>query len=99
MTLVSPLRIENNALSGTLLFNGKPLVNATSYNPNTSANSGVAYSGAGGLPANDSEGKISAMVAALKASYAATPDVASNSSIANLLSTTGSVAGYRRLGP
>lgn len=38
------LSIESNALSGALLFNGKPLVNSSSYNPNTVTNSGVVYS-------------------------------------------------------
>lgn len=85
------LKIESNALSGTLLFNGKPLVNASGYNPNARTNSGVVFSGTGGLPANDVAGQITAIMTALKSAYSGS-DVASNSNVAGLLSATGTGA-------
>ena len=91
MALISPLRIEANALSGTLLFNGKPLVNASSYNPNARANSGVVFSGTGGLPASDADGRITAMVTALKSAYSGSDGI-SNTNVASLLSATGTGA-------
>jgi hypothetical protein len=85
------LRIENNALSGTLLFNGKPLLNASAYNPNARANSGVVFSGNGGLPGSDANGQLTDLVAKLKLAYAGS-DVASSSNVASLLSATGTGA-------
>ena len=83
--------MESNALSGTLLFNGRSLRNATTYNPNARANSGVVFSGTT-LPANDTTGQITSLVTALKAAYSSTPDIASNANIANLIAATGSTA-------
>ena len=90
-TVNGRVSIENNALSGTLLFNGKSLTNGTSYNPNTIANSGVIFSGTA-LPENDKTGAITNMVTALKAAYGSAPDISSNANIANLISATGSTA-------
>jgi uncharacterized membrane protein len=85
------LKIESNALSGTLLFNGKPLLNASTYNPNARTNSGVVFTSTAGLPGSDASGQITAMVTALKSAYAGS-DVASNSNVASLLSATGTTA-------
>lgn len=89
-TVSGSLRIENNALSGTLLFNGRSLRNATTYNPNARANSGVVFSGTT-LPANDSSGQMTSMVNALKVAYSGA-DIISNANIANLIAATGSTA-------
>ncbi|MDD2745378.1 MAG: prepilin-type N-terminal cleavage/methylation domain-containing protein [Candidatus Gracilibacteria bacterium] len=80
------LAIESNALSGTLLFNGKPLVNASSYNPNMVTNSGVVYSSTGGALGTD---LATTLVTNLQAAYQGS-DIANNSNIASLLSITGS---------
>jgi hypothetical protein len=84
-TAGNALKIESNALSGTLLFNGKTLSNATTYNPAAK----VVFSGSS-LPASSTA--ISDMVTALKAAYSSTPDIAGNTSVASLLSATGATA-------
>ncbi len=84
-------KIDTNALSGTLLFHGKPLVGASTYNPNARTNSGVVFSGTGGLPTNDTSGQLTSIITSLKSAYSGT-DIASNSNITNLLATTGTAS-------
>lgn len=83
-TTGNSLSIEDNALSGTLLFNGKAPTNATTYDPADK----VVFSGTT-LPSSDASGQITSMVTALKSAYATVPDIAGNTAIANLLATTG----------
>jgi len=90
-TVNGRVSIESNVLSGSLLFHGRSLTNATTYNPNARANSGVVFSGAS-LPTSDASGQLSSMVNALKAAYGSTPDIVSNANIANLIAATGSTA-------
>lgn len=77
--------ISISSLSGTLLFNGKPLVNASSYNPVS-----VVYSGAA-LPTNDTSGQITAMMNNLKNAYSGS-DLSGIANVSTLLSTSGSTA-------
>lgn len=74
------LEISTNSLSGTLLFNGKNLASASSFNPNV-----VVFSGAS-LPTSDTGGLITNMMNNLKTAYSGS-DIATNSSIATLIST------------
>ncbi|MDD2744939.1 MAG: FISUMP domain-containing protein [Candidatus Gracilibacteria bacterium] len=73
-----------NTLSGTLLFNGKSLKNASSFNPTT-----VVYTSTGGTPTTTTE--LNTLITGLKSAYT-TSDITNNSSIATLLSTTGATA-------
>lgn len=57
------LSITDGSLSGSLLFHGKPLKSASSYNPST-----VVFSGAQ-LPTSDTSGAISTMMNNLKTAY------------------------------
>ena len=84
------LRIEQNALSGTLLFHNRPTATFSTYNPNNRANSGVVFSGAS-LPTSDTNGGITAMVNALKSAYSGS-DIASDTNITSLLATNGTSA-------
>jgi hypothetical protein len=70
-----------SSLSGTLLFNGKPLASASAYDPNKPVACGDT------LPISDLA--ITTMITNLKTAYSGS-DIASNANIANLLSTTGS---------
>ncbi len=85
--------VTTASLSGTLLFNGKSLRNASFFNPST-----VVYSGAkvpsnpSGLP--DTGTGIYNMMVALKSIYGAS-DIQGNQSIATLINTaTGSLAAF-----
>lgn len=78
------LKVEENALSGTLLFNGKPLVDATKYNPNTALSGGVVYTTTGSISTISG----SLLVNNLKTLYGSVPDIAGNSAIASLLTAT-----------
>lgn len=81
--------MRNGTLSGTLLFNGRNLLGASSFNPGTA--SALVFSGAT-LPTDNTTGQITNMMAALKVAYSGS-DVASNGSIATLLNTsTGGLA-------
>ncbi len=81
-TTTSELTVENNTLSGTLLFNGKPLIYATKYNPNAQTNSGVVATITPGDSFSGTE-----IITNLKAAYSSS-DLTSNSSIASLIATT-----------
>ncbi len=72
---------SGDSLSGKLLFNGKPLKAASGFNPNQ-----VVYSG-GSLPSTDTE--MENIVNKLKAVYE-NSDIRDSSSLAGLLSVTGS---------
>jgi hypothetical protein len=89
------LAIESNVLSGTLLFNGRPLLGSSTFNPNAQINGGVVFSGAI-LPQNDNSGQITAMVNGLKSAYSGS-DIASDLNVANLLAATES-ASLKNLG-
>lgn len=76
-----------NSISGTLLFNGKSLNNASEFNPNSVP---IIFSGST-LPTDDTTGKITAMITNLKTAYSSS-DISGNSNIAGLLSATGTTA-------
>lgn len=84
------LAVESNALSGTLLFNGRPILGSSTYNPNAQINSGVVFSGAK-LPENDISGQITAMVNGLKSAYSGS-DIATDLNVANLLAASGNAS-------
>ncbi len=84
------LSVESNALSGTLLFNGRPLLGSSTFNPNAQINSGVVFSGAK-LPENDISGQITAMVNGLKSAYSGS-DMATDLNVANLLAASGNAS-------
>ena len=75
-----------NALSGTLLFNGKTLRNASSFNPNQVVFSGSkTVTNPSGLP-NTSSG-ITDMVSALKALYGSS-DIQNHQNVSTLINTS-----------
>lgn len=76
------LETRNNTLSGSLLFNGKSLVNASTFNPTT-----VVYSGSK-LPTDDTSKQITNMVKALQSAYSGTDITAINQNITTLLNTS-----------
>lgn len=78
--------LSSSSLSGTLLFNGKPLQGASTFNPNT-----VVYSGTG-LPASDASGQLATLVNNLKTAYSGSDLTNSNPAVSSLLSATGSTA-------
>lgn len=57
------INIGSDTLSGTLLFSGKPLKSASTFNPNI-----VVYSGSS-LPTSDTAGAIATMMTSLKSAY------------------------------
>ena len=79
-----------NSLSGTLLFHGRSLRNASAFNPNSLT---PVYTSTGGLPSTNSQ--IEQLMTNLKTAYSGTgspTDIRSNSSIASLLTmNTGSL--------
>ncbi|MDD2745404.1 MAG: prepilin-type N-terminal cleavage/methylation domain-containing protein [Candidatus Gracilibacteria bacterium] len=74
-----PIIIENNHLSGALLFNGKNLKNASTFNPIS-----VVY-GKAGDPSTSTEALNIAI--ALQSAYSGANNIASNQAIATLLAT------------
>jgi hypothetical protein len=86
-TIGGLLRIEQNALSGTLLFHSKALAGSSTYNPNARTNSGVVFSGST-LPTSDTTGQLTSLIASLKFAYSGS-DIVSNTNISSLLSTNG----------
>lgn len=83
-TAGATIEIAGTALTGTLVFNGKKLTGASSFNPNI-----VVYSGST-LPKDASAAQFNAVATsiatALKTAYTGT-DVASNSAVATLIAT------------
>ena len=80
-------------LSGSLLFNGKPLRGASAFPPGAVVHSGAkTVSNPSGLPASAAD--LNAMVAALQAAYSGS-DIRSNQNIATLMNTSsGSFASF-----
>ncbi|WP_377701314.1 hypothetical protein [Pseudoduganella sp. UC29_71] len=74
------IEISANLLSGTLLFNGKNLTGASSFNPNV-----VVFSGSA-LPTSDSGSAITNLAGNLKATYSGS-DLAGYGPIQSLVST------------
>lgn len=79
------LSMENNSLSGTLLFHGKALNMASAFNPNI-----VVYSGAS-LPTSENPTAIANLIQNLKNAYStpAAADIGSLQNISTLLGTSG----------
>ena len=82
--------ITANTLSGTLLFHGRAIRNATAFNPNSLT---PVYTSTGGLPSTTSQ--IELLMTSLKTVYSGTgtpDDIKSNTAIASLLTmNTGSL--------
>lgn len=83
ITAGASVELKNNSLSGTLLFNGKNLTGASSFNPG--AASSLVYSGAT-LPKDDASGQLTAMVTAMRSAYTGS-DLASLPAVSTLLGT------------
>ncbi|MDD2745312.1 MAG: glycine rich domain-containing protein, partial [Candidatus Gracilibacteria bacterium] len=83
-SLTPKIEITNsNSLSGTLLFHGRTLKNASAFNPNLTP----VFSGTGGVPSTTTE--ITDMMIALRNIYTTgTIDVRSNTNITSLIATT-----------
>lgn len=81
------LRIEQDRLSGALLFPGKNLIGASSFNPNLTP----IFSGTGGVPSTNND--ITNMMLALQNRYTgASADIRALTPIASILSmNTGSL--------
>lgn len=77
--------IGNNALSGTLLFNGRNLKNASSFNPNTPH----VFAGTG-APSTYSDAVV--MLMALQNAYSGATDIKNNQNIATLLAASSNEA-------
>ncbi|MDD2745871.1 MAG: hypothetical protein PHU93_05010, partial [Candidatus Gracilibacteria bacterium] len=89
-SLTPKIEITNsNSLSGTLLFHGRTLKNASAFNPNLTP----VFSGSGKVLTTSTE--ITSLMTSLKNTYTSSgaPDVKSNTSIASLLTmNTGSLS-------
>jgi hypothetical protein len=90
-TVSVPIEIRgNNALSGTLVFNGKALKSASSFNPNSVVFTGSkTQSNPSGLPSSSTD--MLSMMVAMRNAYS-TSDIRGNQNIAALVATTDSGA-------
>lgn len=78
--IAAGVSVNAASLSGTLIFNGKSLTGASSFNPGT-----LAYS-LPSLPKDDSGGQATAIANGLKAAYSGS-DIVSHSAVATLMGT------------